>query len=184
MSIGRPTIPLSPAQLSVSNNHCYCGTGSGTIKDLIYTHPTQKQCNYSVDLSNYATKDELSLSSSPWKTIAINVTAGQNIQFSTDYAAYLIVARGTAGEVYDTNTPSIRLDTIEGEYELCNTFYSNKYMSSITFAIFGDFGDLRVTTFAPIDEFHYTNSIGFKSGNILTVIAYRVPDAKVDVYAI
>ena len=40
--------------------------GNGTVRDLtldtntVYTHPATKQCNYSIDTSNFVTKNELS----------------------------------------------------------------------------------------------------------------------------
>ena len=37
----------------------YCGVGNGSVKNLVYTHPADKQCNYSVDTSNFVTKDEI-----------------------------------------------------------------------------------------------------------------------------
>lgn len=42
---------LTEAQISVSNSHAYCKLCDGSVKDLaqdtVYTHPTEKQCNYS-----------------------------------------------------------------------------------------------------------------------------------------
>ena len=48
----------------VTPNHVYTKLGNGTIRDLtldtntdtVYTHPTYKVCNYSVDTSQFATK--------------------------------------------------------------------------------------------------------------------------------
>lgn len=57
-----PSFILQAAQLSVSNNHCYCGMGSGAIKDLVYSHPIQKQCNYEPDLSEIVTAEQLGIS--------------------------------------------------------------------------------------------------------------------------
>lgn len=50
--------------------------GNGTVRDLtldtntIYTHPATKQCNYSIDTSNFVTKNELSTNGSlQWANI-------------------------------------------------------------------------------------------------------------------
>ena len=50
---------LTPAQILATPNNVYCGVGNGTVKNLVYTHPADKQCNYSVDTSNFVTKDEI-----------------------------------------------------------------------------------------------------------------------------
>ena len=38
----------------------YCKLGNGSVRNLVYAHPSTKQCNYVPDLSGYATKSELS----------------------------------------------------------------------------------------------------------------------------
>ena len=50
---------LTKGQISVANSKVYAKLGDGSVANMIYTHPTTKQCNYSVDTSAFATKTEL-----------------------------------------------------------------------------------------------------------------------------
>lgn len=51
---------LTAGKIVVGNNKAWIGpNGVELTKDTIYSHPTNKQCNYEPDLSNYATKDDL-----------------------------------------------------------------------------------------------------------------------------
>ena len=50
---------LTHGQISVANNYAFAKLGNGSVANMIYTHPTTKQCNYSVDTSAFATKTEL-----------------------------------------------------------------------------------------------------------------------------
>ena len=66
----------------VSGNDFYCGNSSGSpcqfaLKNQIpsaYVHPSAKQCNYSVDLSNYVTKDQLPQISPNYTDLVLNKT--------------------------------------------------------------------------------------------------------------
>lgn len=60
-----------------------------------YVHPQEKQCNYEPDLSNYATKHEVSANLA-WRPWMLNVQDGDSIDFAKDqdYAAYMIIVSG------------------------------------------------------------------------------------------
>lgn len=66
----------------VDGSNFYCGNSSGSpcqlaLKNQIpsaYIHPSAKQCNYSVDLSNYVTKDQLSQISPNYTDLVLNKT--------------------------------------------------------------------------------------------------------------
>lgn len=49
-------IVLTDGKILVCPNQVYAGANK---TKLVYTHPTVKQCDYNVDLSTYATKEEL-----------------------------------------------------------------------------------------------------------------------------
>ena len=52
---------LTNGKIIVTPNHVYAGQNKLDLtKDTVYRHPSSKQCNYYVDLSNYVTKSELS----------------------------------------------------------------------------------------------------------------------------
>ena len=51
---------LTQGQMSIALSKVFAKLGGGTVCNLVYTHPSDKQCNYSPDLSGYATKSELS----------------------------------------------------------------------------------------------------------------------------
>lgn len=51
---------LAAGKIVVGNNKAWIGpNGVELTKDTIYSHPTNKQCNYEPDLSDYATKEDL-----------------------------------------------------------------------------------------------------------------------------
>lgn len=58
-------MPLVSGRIYVTNDKIVCGSREGTANVLYphsgstYIHPTEKQCNYTPDLSSYATKEEL-----------------------------------------------------------------------------------------------------------------------------
>lgn len=66
----------------VKDSDFYCGNSSGSpcqfaLKSQIpsaYVHPSAKQCNYSVDLSNYVTKDQLPQISPNYTDLVLNKT--------------------------------------------------------------------------------------------------------------
>lgn len=43
----------------MANSYVFAKLGNGSVTNMIYSHPTTKQCNYSVDTSTFATKTEL-----------------------------------------------------------------------------------------------------------------------------
>ena len=45
------------AQILATPNSVYCGVGNGAVKNLIYTHPTEKVCNYEPTISHTATQE-------------------------------------------------------------------------------------------------------------------------------
>ena len=88
----------------VTPNHVYTKLGNGTIRDLtldtntdtVYTHPSYKVCNYSVDTSQFATKTDLNNISGKLigtKSFYISLTLGAprlctetlSIDFAYDY---------------------------------------------------------------------------------------------------
>ena len=90
---------LSAAQISVSNNHVYCALKSGTVKDLTasgYVHPTTKQCTWTPDLSNYATKADLEEVAAP-KVVGsgeatIDVNYGEPLTKNIPLSNYIILS--------------------------------------------------------------------------------------------
>lgn len=78
-------------------NHAYIKYGD-SIRDLtqdndtIYTHPSTKQCNYSVDLSNYVTKDQLGGSI---QTKTLNKVSG-SITYDTAPVACMLLLFGSS----------------------------------------------------------------------------------------
>lgn len=54
---------LTKGLIQVANSKVFCKLGNSTVRDLtqdtVYVHPAEKQCNYSVDTSSFATKSEL-----------------------------------------------------------------------------------------------------------------------------
>lgn len=51
---------LTNGKLMICNNKVYAGKNLLDLtKDTVYIHPTTKQCNYSIDTSNFVTKTEL-----------------------------------------------------------------------------------------------------------------------------
>ena len=113
-----------------------------------------------------------------------NVQNNQDIQFSEDYATYLIVCSGIAGEVYDTDAPRFRLATAEGNADICTSFASGTYFSGILFGINKGSRYLKVANLDPTNSFNYAYDLEFKSGMILTLLRIRVINARVDVYVI
>ena len=71
---------MQSGRLLVNGNDFYCGNSSGSpcqfaLKSQIpsaYTHPSEKQCNYSVDLSGYAKSEDL-------ESLKTSVSSGKSI---------------------------------------------------------------------------------------------------------
>ena len=71
---------MQSGRLLVNGNDFYCGNSSGSpcqfaLKSQIpsaYTHPSEKQCNYSVDLSGYAKTSDL-------ESLKTSVSSGKSI---------------------------------------------------------------------------------------------------------
>lgn len=80
-------------------NHAYMKYGSGvrdltldTNTDTVYVHPSEKQCGYSVDLSNYVTKDQFGGSI---QTKTLNKVSG-TITYDTAPAACMLLLFGSS----------------------------------------------------------------------------------------
>lgn len=59
-----------------------------------YTHPTSKQCTWNPDLSNYATKSELSSVSSPWQLLqTFSGDESMTVISNTSYSFFLFTAK-------------------------------------------------------------------------------------------
>ena len=106
---------LTHGLIQVANSKVFAKLGNGLVRDLtldtntVYTHPTTKQCNYSYahptekqcsytpDLSNYATKADLSSVSSPWSLLE-SYTGSSNINALTNlnYSLFLLTFKFSA----------------------------------------------------------------------------------------
>ena len=88
---------LKDGKILVCNNKVYAGANKLDLtKDTVYVHPASKQCNYSVDLSNYATKAELDALPKVARPIASgNVSENQSIKIPG--ATYVVMNFSTTG---------------------------------------------------------------------------------------
>lgn len=102
---------LTAGKIVVGNNKAWIGpNGVELTKDTIYSHPTNKQCNYEPDLSNYATKDDLASVSNVVDGVALKayttLTCPQTISgtwYTTGYAPFSWACDSTAGYNYIWN---------------------------------------------------------------------------------
>ena len=135
---------LTPGLISVSNNHVYCKLRNDNVKDLtqdtVYNHPTEKQCKYEPDLSNYVTKDEIGslVPGNKYKLIAsgtVRYDSTQNVIGNvnnlSEYSDIFVIAGN--GNNYGAIAISVDV-TLVGEYlnfkNLDNTPNATELMTS------------------------------------------------------
>lgn len=117
---------MQSGRLLVSGDDFYCGSSSGSpcqlaLKNQLpatYIHPATKQCNYSVDLSQYALKSQIPASyvhpSSKQCNWSPSINIGNNIEVKT--GTHPVGMSYTSGSIEFSRTPFVVLLMIRYEY--------------------------------------------------------------------
>ena len=84
---------------------------SGEVKDLIYNHPSNKQCNYEPDLSGIVKIEQLGISKTVFGTYTGgHYTSSQTINLGFRPKAVLVVARSGPLPADNESTIGLALD--------------------------------------------------------------------------
>ena len=167
---------LTPEKLLITPNHVYAGENRIDLtKDTntVYTHPSEKQCSWEPNLSNYVTFDDLS-NISPW-TLLETYNDGDRFNVPDGYDLYFILVKAVCssydgcacGLRYNSNSYAIitmssySSDYTAVGYAFLHTYYeySNDKRLAISRPIIPYSGDTSFEV-SEVNENYYVYSAG------------------------
>ena len=112
---------LGNGKLMITPNHVYAGENRIDLtKDTntVYTHPSEKQCSWEPNLSNYVTFDDLS-NISPW-TLLETYNDGDRFNVPDGYDLYFILVKAVCSS-YDGCACGLRYNS--NSYAIIGALY-------------------------------------------------------------